>query len=353
PDTVGYTVPQEFEALFRHLCNTVPNVDKAILSVHCHDDLGMAVANSLAAVVGGARQVECTINGIGERAGNCSLEEIVMALDTRDGFFNAGTRIDTTRLYPTARLVSSITGMPIPRNKAIVGDNAFAHEAGIHQHGMLQHASTYEIMRPESVGISRSNLVLGKHSGRHAFRERIEELGFSVDDFQLNAAFETFKALADRKKDIYDSDIEAILMNATGDDKGPWQLTDLTVTSSTASHATATVTMRTNDNEQPVVEAAVGSGPVEAACTAIERITGVELTLRHYDVRGVSIGDDAQGEVTITVAHEDATFRGHGVSTDIVEASARAWLEVSNRILRRRELGLEGPGRHAVNTATV
>ncbi|MEL7024631.1 MAG: 2-isopropylmalate synthase [Pseudomonadota bacterium] len=353
PDTVGYTVPQEFEALFRHLCNTVPNVDKAILSVHCHDDLGMAVANSLAAVIGGARQVECTINGIGERAGNCSLEEIVMALDTRTEFFDARTQIDTKRLYPTARLVSSITGMPIPRNKAIVGDNAFAHEAGIHQHGMLQHASTYEIMRPESVGISRSNLVLGKHSGRHAFRERIEELGFSVDDFQLNAAFEKFKALADRKKDIYDSDIEAILMNATGDDKGPWQLSDLTVTSSTASHATATVTMRTNDNEQPVVEAAVGSGPVEAACTAIERITGVELTLQHYDVRGVSIGDDAQGEVTITVSHEDATYRGHGISTDIVEASARAWLEVSNRILRRRALGLQGPGRHAANTATV
>ncbi len=353
PDTVGYTVPQEFEALFRHLCATVPNVADAILSVHCHDDLGMAVANSLAAVVGGARQVECTINGIGERAGNCSLEEIVMALDTRDAFFGARTNVDTTRLYPTARLVSSITGMPIPRNKAIVGDNAFAHEAGIHQHGMLQHASTYEIMQPERVGISRSNLVLGKHSGRHAFRERIEELGFSVDDFQLNAAFEKFKELADRKKDIYDSDIEAILMNAPGEDKGPWQLTNLTVTASTASHATATVTMQSIGSDPSVVEAAVGAGPVEAACTAIERITGVELKLQHYDVRGVSIGDDAQGEVTITVEHDDATYRGHGVSTDIVEASARAWLEVSNRILRRRERGLQGPGRHAVNTATV
>lgn len=353
PDTVGYTVPQEFEALFRHLCQSVPNVGQAILSVHCHDDLGMAVANSLAAVIGGARQVECTINGIGERAGNCSLEEIVMALDTRDAFFGIGTGVDTTRLYPTARLVSSITGMPIPRNKAIVGDNAFAHEAGIHQHGMLQHASTYEIMQPERVGISRSNLVLGKHSGRHAFRERIAELGFTVDDFQLNNAFERFKALADRKKDIYDSDIEALLMNATGDDKGPWRLDDLTVTSSTSSHATATLTMQKLDESAPVIEAAVGSGPVEAACQALERITGIELTLQHYEVRGVSIGDDAQGEVTITVEHDGGTFRGHGISTDIVEASARAWLDVTNRILHRRELGLDSPGRHAVNTATV
>ena len=352
PDTVGYTVPQEFEALFRHLRDTVPNVDDAILSVHCHDDLGMAVANSLAAVIGGARQVECTINGIGERAGNCSLEEIVMALDTRDAYFGLGTRVNTTRLYPTARLVASITGMPIPRNKAIVGDNAFAHEAGIHQHGMLQHASTYEIMQPERVGISRSNLVLGKHSGRHAFRERIQELGFTLDDFGLNAAFARFKALADRKKDIYDSDIEALLMSEPGDERGPWQLRDLTVTSSTASHSTATVTLQQED-EESVVEAAVGSGPVEAACTALERITGVELALQHYDVRGVSIGDDAQGEVTITVVHDEATYRGHGISTDIVEASARAWLEVTNRILRRRARGIDGPGKKDVQHATV
>ena len=340
PDTVGYTVPQEFEALFRHLRASVKNIDQAILSVHCHDDLGMAVANSLAAVVGGARQVECTINGIGERAGNCSLEEIVMALDTRSQWFDIGTRVDTTRLYPTARLVSSITGMPIPRNKAIVGDNAFAHEAGIHQHGMLKHASTYEIMQPERVGISRSNLVLGKHSGRHAFRERIEELGFDVDDFALNAAFGRFKELADKKKDIYDSDIEALLMNEDGGTEGPWQMQSLTVTSSSAAHSTATVAMQFRD-ENLVIEAAVGSGPVEAACTAIERITGIELALQHYDVRGVSIGEDAQGEVTITVGFKNATYRGHGISTDIVEASARAWLEVTNRILRRRERGLD------------
>ncbi|MEM7610087.1 MAG: 2-isopropylmalate synthase [Pseudomonadota bacterium] len=340
PDTVGYTVPQEFEALFRHLVATVPNVADAVLSVHCHDDLGMAVANSLAAVAGGARQIECTINGIGERAGNCSLEEVVMALDTRAAHFGTGTNIDTTRLYPTSRLVASVTGMQIPRNKAIVGDNAFAHEAGIHQHGMLKHASTYEIMVPERVGISRSNLVLGKHSGRHAFRERINELGFEVDDFSLNAAFERFKQLADKKKDIYDSDIEALLMNDVGASQGPWYLDSLNVSTSTGSHATATVDMH-RDGGDSVVEAAVGSGPVEAACTALERITGIELELQHYDVRGVSIGEDAQGEVTMTVMFNGVTYRGHGVSTDIVEASARAWLDVINRIQRRREQGLE------------
>ncbi|MEM1438812.1 MAG: 2-isopropylmalate synthase [Pseudomonadota bacterium] len=353
PDTVGYTVPQEFEALFRHLIETVPNVADAILSVHCHDDLGMAVANSLAAVRGGARQVECTINGIGERAGNCSLEEVVMALDTRAEWFGLHTNVDTTRLYPTARLVSSITGMHIPRNKAIVGDNAFAHEAGIHQHGMLKHASTYEIMQPERVGISRSNLVLGKHSGRHAFRDRITELGFELDDFSLNAAFNRFKALADKKKDIYDSDIEALVMNDPGGSDGPWYLDDLTVTTSTGAHATATVDMHRGDAPH-VVEAAVGGGPVEAACMAMERITGINLELQHYDVRGVSIGEDAQGEVTITVTFNGATYRGHGVSTDIVEASARAWLEVINRILRRREKGLDdlGAGEDAVH-ATI
>ncbi|MEM7765166.1 MAG: 2-isopropylmalate synthase [Pseudomonadota bacterium] len=340
PDTVGYTVPAEFEQVFRHLKNTVPGVDDVVLSVHCHDDLGMAVANSLAAVAGGARQVECTINGIGERAGNCSLEEIVMAIDTRRDFFEVNTGIDTQRLYPTARLVSSITGMQIPRNKAIVGDNAFAHEAGIHQHGMLKHASTYEIMKPEDVGISRSNLVLGKHSGRHAFRDRIEALGFDVDDFALNAAFARFKELADKKKDIYDSDIEALLMNEPEQSKGPWHLQSLTVTTGSANHATATLDMQHHD-DSPILEAAVGSGPVEAACNAIERITGIALDLQNYEVRGVSIGEDAQGEVTITVTFNGGTYRGHGISTDIVEASARAWLDVTNRILRRRERGLD------------
>jgi 2-isopropylmalate synthase len=211
PDTVGYTIPEEFSELFRYLCKNVRGIGNIRLSVHCHNDLGMAVANTLAAVLNGARQIECTINGIGERAGNCSLEEVVMALKTRSAFFNVTTAIDTTRLYPTARLVSSITGMPIPRNKAIVGANAFAHEAGIHQHGMLRHHSTYEILRPEDVGLSRSLLVLGKHSGRHAFREHVRALGLSVEELDMDQLFKDFKALADRKKQISDADIEALV----------------------------------------------------------------------------------------------------------------------------------------------
>ena len=229
PDTVGYTVPDEFGELFRYLRQHVRGIDKVTLSVHCHDDLGMAVANSLTAVVAGARQIECTINGIGERAGNCSLEEVVMALATRAAFFNLKTDVNTSRLYPTSRLVSSITGMPIPRNKAVVGENAFAHEAGIHQHGMLQNRATYEIMRPEDVGLPRSHLVLGKHSGRHAFRERVKELGFELDELELNRVFEEFKALADRKKELFDGDIEALVLRAGGAAQGPWSLEHLDV----------------------------------------------------------------------------------------------------------------------------
>jgi 2-isopropylmalate synthase len=213
PDTVGYAVPDEFSEVFRYLRKNVAGIDRIRLSVHCHDDLGMAVANSLTAVVAGARQVECTINGIGERAGNCSLEEVVMALKTRQAFFNVTTGIRTNRLYPSARLVSSITGMPIPRNKAIVGENAFAHEAGIHQHGMLKHHSTYEIMRPEDVGLACSELVLGKHSGRHAFRERVKALGFELDELELNRVFGEFKAFADDKKEVLDADIEALVVS--------------------------------------------------------------------------------------------------------------------------------------------
>ncbi len=216
PDTVGYTVPDEFAELFRYLRKNVRGIEDVRLSVHCHDDLGMAVANSLTAVVAGARQIECTINGIGERAGNCSLEEVVMALKTRAAFFNLTTDINTQRLYPTSRLLSSITGMPIARNKAVVGENAFAHESGIHQHGMLKHHSTYEIMRPEDVGLQRSNLVLGKHSGRHAFRDRVQALGFELDEVEFNRAFEEFKALADKKKELFDGDIEAIVLSAEG-----------------------------------------------------------------------------------------------------------------------------------------
>ena len=335
PDTVGYTVPSEFEKLFAYLRDNVAGIDAITLSVHCHNDLGMAVANSLAAVRGGARQIECTINGIGERAGNCSLEEVVMALKTRNEFFGLGTGVDTRRLYPASRLVSSITGMHVPRNKAIVGENAFAHEAGIHQHGMLQHASTYEIMRPEDVGLSRSNLVLGKHSGRHAFRDRVHELGFDLDDFEINRAFQEFKKLADKKKDVYDGDIEAIIMNVDSASVGPWALKSLRTQTSTEHPATATVVVIGEDGVE-VTNTAQGDGPVAAAFQALEKTTGVVLTLKNFELHSASIGEDAQGEVTVTAEHDGASYRGHGASVDIVEAGCRACLEVMNRILRRR-----------------
>ncbi len=340
PDTVGYTVPGEFDQLFRYLKEHVPGIDGVVLSVHCHDDLGMAVANSLTAVTAGARQVECTINGIGERAGNCSLEEIVMALATRSEYFGLETGVDTTRLYPTSRLVSSITGMHIPRNKAIVGENAFAHEAGIHQHGMLQHHSTYEIMRPGDVGRSHSNLVLGKHSGRHAFRDRVKDLGFDLDEFETNRAFQEFKKLADRKKDLYDGDIEAIIMNVDSTSAGPWILQSLQVTSQTDQPASAVIRLL-NDNGDEVSESAQADGPVAAAFNAIEQATDVRITLKNFELHSATVGEDAQGEVVVTVEHDGNSYRGHGVSVDIVEAGSRAYLEVINRILRRRERGLD------------
>jgi 2-isopropylmalate synthase len=334
PDTVGYTVPAEFDRLFRYLREHVPGIDGVTLSVHCHNDLGMAVANSLSAVGAGARQVECTINGIGERAGNCSLEEVVMALKTRAEFFGLWSGVETTRLYPASRLVSSITGMHVPRNKAIVGENAFAHEAGIHQHGMLQHASTYEIMRPEDVGLSRSNLVLGKHSGRHAFRDRVRELGFELDEFETNRAFQSFKKLADRKKDVYDSDIEAIILNVDSSSTGPWLLQSLAVTTATDQPAEAQVVLLAEDGVE-YAGTASGDGPVAAAFQAIEQVTGVRLSLKSFELHSVSTGEDAQGEVTVTVEHEGNSYRGHGTSVDIVEAGSRACLEVMNRLIRR------------------
>ena len=353
PDTVGYTVPAEFAELFTYLKSNVPDIDKIVLSVHCHDDLGMAVANSLSAVNAGARQVECTINGIGERAGNCSLEEVVMALKTRHDFFGIDTGIDTTRLYPTSRLVASITGMHVPRNKAIVGENAFAHEAGIHQHGMLKDASTYEIMKPETVGLSRSNLVLGKHSGRHAFRERVVQLGFELDDERLNRAFADFKKLADRKKDMFDGDIEAIIMNAGEATIGPWTLGELNISAGTGSIAGAAVRLVHSDGTVKD-EAAVGDGPVEAAFKALERAAGISMELKNFEVRSVTMGEDAQGEVTVTVDYNEQPYRGHGASIDIVEAGSRAYLEVINRILRRRELGLDtAPPPTDINRASI
>ncbi len=331
PDTVGYTVPDEFAELFRYLRKYVRGIDAIRLSVHCHDDLGMAVANSLTAVVAGARQVECTINGIGERAGNCSLEEVVMALRTRAPFFNVQTGINTQRLYPTSRLVANITGMPIPRNKAVVGENAFAHEAGIHQHGMLKHHSTYEILRPEDVGLSRSNLVLGKHSGRHAFRERVQALGFELEEAEFNRVFEEFKALADKKKELFDGDIEAIVLRASQDAAGPWSLIELRTESATDAPASARVLLRHADGRE-VERSGTGDGPVDAAFKAIEAATGISVMLRKFELHSVSEGEDAQGEAVVYVEYNQRSYRGSSVSTDIVESSSRAFLEVINRI---------------------
>ena len=330
PDTVGYTVPQEFQEVFAYLKRNVRGIDKVVLSVHCHDDLGMAVANSLAAVRAGARQIECTINGIGERAGNCSLEEVAMAIKTRETMFGVSTGINTTRLYPTSRLVSQITGMPIPRNKAIIGENAFAHESGIHQHGMLRHHSTYEIMRPQDVGLSRTNLVLGKHSGRHAFRERVKELGFDVPDTELNALFEEFKALADKKKELFDGDIEALVLRAASHESGPWSLASLEVHTANG-EASVTVVLQHADGRR-VEHAMQGDGPVDAGIKAIEHVTGIELKVRKFEVHSVSMGEDAQGEAVLTVEHNDRMYRGSDLSTNIVEAAVRACLEVVNRI---------------------
>jgi 2-isopropylmalate synthase len=336
PDTVGYTVPDEFGQLFRYLRQHVRGIERVRLSVHCHDDLGMAVANSLTAVLAGARQIECTVNGIGERAGNCSLEEVVMAIRTREAYFGLRTGVDTTRLYPTSRLVSSITGMPVPRNKAVIGENAFAHEAGIHQHGMLRHHSTYEIMRPEDVGLSRTQLVLGKHSGRHAFRDRVRELGFELDEAELNSVFEEFKALADRKKELFDGDIEALVLRAEAGTAGPWSIASLETRAGTGAEATATVTLHHVDGRS--VERKVdGDGPVDASFKAIEAATGLTVKLRKFEVRSVSEGEDAQGEALVYVEYNGRTYRGSSVSTNIIESSARAFLEVINRIELSRQ----------------
>lgn len=331
PDTVGYIMPQEIGDLFRSLRESVPGLKDVVLSAHCHDDLGLAAANSLAALNAGARQIECTINGLGERAGNCSLEEVVMAVKTRPAFFNLEVGINTQRLYSASRLVSDVTGMHVARNKAIVGSNAFAHEAGIHQHGMLKHASTYEIMRPQDVGISSTNLVLGKHSGRHALRQRIEELGFHLETEEFEQVFSEFKALADRKKDIVDADLEALILHTQIADEQTWQLEELQVTSSTNHRSTAAVKLVSEDLGERE-EAAVASGPIEAAFAAIERATRVELELVSFDVRNISDGEDSQGEVTVIVNSHGKIHRGRGVSTDIIEAGAHALLQSINRI---------------------
>ncbi len=340
PDTVGYATPSQYARVISTLKESVPNIHKAVISVHCHDDLGLAVANSLAGCEAGARQVECTINGIGERAGNAAVEEIVMALKTRHDYYGLTTNIKTERLYPLSRMVSTITGLAVQRNKAIVGRNAFAHESGIHQDGMLKERSTYEIMRPEEVGVPKNDLVLGKHSGRHALRDRVEELGYHLNEVQLKTVFDDFKTLADKKKEVYDDDLIVLIEKHLDDVPTPWSLISLHTVAGTSVLPTATVAIRRPDG-QVVQDAAIGTGPVDAIFKAVERVTGVAANLREFSVRGVTQGKDAQGEVTLEleVQSDDRSFRGRAASTDIIEASALAYVNAVNAITTRRERG--------------
>lgn len=331
PDTVGYAVPTQYAAAIRHLRHNVRGMDKVVLSVHCHNDLGLAVANSLTALLEGARQVECTINGIGERAGNCSLEEVVMAVKTRQDYFGLETKINTKRLYPVSRLVANVTGLHVQRNKAIVGQNAFAHEAGIHQHGMLMHHSTYEIMRPEDVGISKTDLVLGKHSGRHAFRDRVRELGYHLDEEQIGRAFGEFKSLADKKKEVYDADIETLVEAQIHKAPSLWTLEAVTCNAGSGTVPSAAVCLWNADGTIHR-DAIIGDGPIDAIFKAIERITGINVDVRDYHVRSVTVGQDALGEAFVEAAYNGKKYRGRAASTDIIEASAHAFVQVINQI---------------------
>jgi len=330
PDTVGYATPTHMGNVIRNLRERVPNIDKAVISVHCHNDLGLAVANSLAAVENGAGQIECTINGLGERAGNCSLEEVVMALRTRADYYHCQTGIETTRLVPTSRLVSNVTGMQVQRNKAIVGRNAFAHEAGIHQDGMLKEPTTYEIMRPEDVGFVKTDLVLGKHSGRAALADRAKALGYHLTGEQLQTVFEGFKQLADKKKEIYDGDIAALVEKQMTDIADVWRMVTYEVKASTGSVPTVSLTLEKSGDQRTEVLSA-GDGPLDALFLAIEKITGISVVCREFRVHSVTLGKDAQAEASIEAEYQGHIYRGRGVSTDSMEASAIAFLGAINR----------------------
>ncbi len=335
PDTVGYTVPEEFYRLIAMLMNRVPNIDQAVISVHCHNDLGLAVANSLAAVQAGARQVECTVNGIGERAGNAAMEEVVMALRTRHDTMPYKTGIDTTKIMKASRLLSAITGFNVQPNKAIVGANAFAHESGIHQDGMLKNAGTYEIMTPESVGLTRSTLVMGKHSGRHAFKTKLEELGFKLGDNELNDAFQRFKDLADHKKDVYDEDLIALVDDAVVRHNDRIKFVSLQVVCGSKGPQTAELGLEVDGETK--VEKADGNGPVDAVFAAVRKVFPHEGSLQLYQVQAVTGGTDAQAEVTVRLEEEGKTVNGQGADYDTLVASARAYVNALNKLLVKRE----------------
>ncbi len=331
PDTVGYTTPLEYHDLILHLKDRIPDSDNVVFSLHCHNDLGLGVANSLSAIRAGARQVECTINGIGERAGNTALEEVVMALKTRKDFYKGlGTKVKTEEIYPTSRLLSSIIGVNVQPNKAVVGDNAFAHEAGIHQHGVLQAAITYEIMTPQSIGRASNELVLGKHSGRHAFRDRLEELGYEIEGDDFQRAFKQFKDLADRKKVIYQEDLEAIVTDSVTYHEGRFELGEMSIVSGTFAMPTATVEMSVD--AESLKTTAMGDGPVDAVFKAIAELTETKSELAQYQVKAITGGMDAQGEVSVTLVEGDRRMIGNGADTDIIVASAKAYVQALNKL---------------------
>lgn len=336
PDTVGYSMPEEFGALVKSVKENVRGIEKVDLSVHCHNDLGLAVANSLAAIRAGATQAECTINGIGERAGNAALEEIVMGIATRQDFYGFTTNINTKQIYNSSRLISAITGVPVQPNKAIVGKNAFAHEAGIHQHGVLANKKTYEIMTPESIGLPENAIVLGKHSGKHAFCERLKDLGYVVDEQHINESFERFKELADRKKEVSDLDLRALVELETFDIPVDYEFDSFVINS--GNKMTATAVVKLIHDTRTIEEAATGDGPVDAAFNAIERCIGESFTLEDYIVRSVTGGKDAQGEVVVKLSKDDKNVKGRGLSTDIVEASVKAYIDAINRYYYQKKL---------------
>ncbi|MGY9005569.1 MAG: 2-isopropylmalate synthase [Alphaproteobacteria bacterium] len=335
PDTVGYAIPEEFGNLIAMVMNRVPNIDKAVISVHCHNDLGLAVANSLAAVKAGARQVECTINGLGERAGNAALEEIVMTLKTRQDVLPFETRIDTTQIMRASRLVSAITGFVVQPNKAIVGANAFAHESGIHQHGMLKHAETYEIMRPEDVGLTESKLVMGKHSGRHAFGSKLKDLGYELEKEVFEDTFNRFKELADKKKEIFDEDLLALVGDEAVRTNDHIQVESLNIHCGTEGPQTAELVLTVDGDQRTTL--AHGDGPVDATFRAIRELVPHEAKLQLYQVHGVTGGTDAQAEVTVRLEEQGRTVNGQGADTDTLVASARAYVNALNKLLIKRE----------------
>ncbi|NMB43807.1 MAG: 2-isopropylmalate synthase [Clostridiales bacterium] len=335
PDTVGFTTPNEMYDLIKFLKENVPNIDKAEIAVHCHNDLGMAVANSLAAVQAGANQIECTLNGLGERAGNAALEEIVMALHTRKPYFDVDCGINTTQIYRSSRLVYNIIGMTPPINKAIVGANSFAHESGIHQHGVLAEKSTYEIMTPESIGLKTNNMVLGKHSGRHAFEDRLIELGYEFSQEEINTHFEKFKELCDKKKQVSNKDIIAIITNKIIYKPGTYELESFDVHASNNNTATCVVTLKA-DNKL-IKEVAIGDGPINAAYNAIDKIVNIsEHSLENYSINSVSDGTDALGEVIVKIRSNNKSYVGRGLSTDIIESSILAYLNGINKIIENQ-----------------